>query len=131
MEYVIDKLSDLEIIKITATGKLDQDTRKEILSEAVSLLNTNGYQKMLVDVTGSKVSKNYTDRTIHAFDMIDSIKKIEKENHKQIAVLNPDREDDGRRDFAKLVHLMGEVHMKHFKNYDEAITWLLGKDIFT
>ena len=131
MKYVIDKLSDLEIIKITATGKLDQDTRKEILSEAVSLLNTNGYQKMLVDVTGSKVPKNNTDRTIHAFDMIDSIKKIEKENHKQIAVLNPDREDDGRRDFAKLVHLMGEVHMKHFKNYDEAITWLLGKDIFT
>ena len=131
MKYVIDKLSDLEIIKITATGKLDQDTRKEILLEAVSLLNTNGYQKMLVDVTGSKVPKNYTDRTIHAFDMIDSIKKIEKKNHKQIAVLNPDREDDGRRDFAKLVHLMGEVHMKHFKNYDEAITWLLGgKDIF-
>ena len=43
MKYVIDKLSDLEIIKITVSEKLNQDTRKEILLEAVSILNTNGY----------------------------------------------------------------------------------------
>jgi len=42
MKYVIDKLSDLEIIKITVSEKLNQDTKKEILSEAVSILNTNG-----------------------------------------------------------------------------------------
>jgi hypothetical protein len=64
--------------------------------------------------------------------MVDSIKKIEKKNHIQIAVLNKDREDEGRKDFVKLAQFMGTVHMKHFKNYDEAITWLLGgKDIFT
>jgi len=42
MKYVIDKLSDLEIIKITVSEKLNQDTKKEIFSEAVSILNTNG-----------------------------------------------------------------------------------------
>jgi hypothetical protein len=132
MEYIIEKLSDLEIIKITISGKLNQDIRKELLLQAVRIINTNGYQKLLIDATGSKVSKNDTARTIHTFDMVDSIKKIETKNHIQIAILNKDREDDGRKDFVKLAQLMGEVHMKHFKNYDEAITWLLGgKDIFT
>ena len=132
MEYVIVKLADLEIIKITVSGKQTQETRKEIFSKAVSMLNTAGYQKLLVDATGSKVSKNDSARTVHTFDMVDSIKKIETKNHIQIAVLNPEREEDGRKDFVKLAQFMGKVQMKHFSNYDEAITWLLGsKDIFT
>ena len=131
MEYVIVKLADLEIIKITVLGKQNQDTRKEILSKAVSMLNTEGYQKLLVDATGSKVSKNDSARTVHTFDMVNSIKKIERKNQIQIAVLNKDREDDGHKDFAKLAQFMGKLQMKHFKNYDEAITWLLGgKNIF-
>jgi hypothetical protein len=60
MKYVIAKLSDLEIVKITVSGRLNQDMRKESFSKAVSELNTNGYQRLLIDVTGSKVSKNFT-----------------------------------------------------------------------
>ena len=131
MEYVIVKLSDLEIIKITVSWKQNQDTRKEIFSEAVSMLNTNGYQKLLVDATGSKVSKNDMASTVHTFDMVDSIKKIKMKNPIQIAVLNPEREADGRKDLVKLAQIMGQLNMKHFNNYKEAITWLLGgKDIF-
>ena len=131
MEFIIDKLSDLEIVKITVSGKINQDISKELLSNAVNILNTYGYQKLLVDATGSKVSKNDTDRAFHAFDMAESIKRVEKKDHLQIAVLNKEREDDGHKDFAKLAQFMGKVQMKHFKNYDEAITWLLGcKDIF-
>ena len=52
MKYVIDKLSDSEIINATVSGTLNQDTRKEILSKAVSELNTNGYHRLLIDVTG-------------------------------------------------------------------------------
>jgi hypothetical protein len=132
MEFIIDKLSDLEIVKITVSGKLNNNLRKELFSKAVSILNTNGYQKLLVDATGSKVSKSDTTRTVHTFDVVEAIKKIEKKDYMQIAVLNKDREDEGRKDFVKLAQFMGTVHMKHFKNYEEAITWLLGsKDIFT
>ena len=132
MEYVIVKISDLEIIKINVSGKLSLESRKELFSKAVSELNTNGYQKLLIDVTGSKVSKNSSDRTVHTFDMADSIKKIKMNNHIKIAVLNPERvEDDDSKDFVKLAQFMGKVQMKHFKTYEEAITWLLGaKDIF-
>jgi hypothetical protein len=51
MKYVIAKLSDLEIIKITVSGRLNQDMRKESFSKAVSELNINGYQRLLIDVT--------------------------------------------------------------------------------
>jgi hypothetical protein len=64
--------------------------------------------------------------------MVDAIKKVEKKDHIQIAVLNKDRDDEGRKDFVNFAQFMGMVHMKHFNNYNEAITWLLGgKDIFT
>ncbi len=133
MEYIIDKLSDLEIIKISVSGKLNNDLRKELFSKAVSILNTNGYQKLLVDATGSKLSKSSdTARIVHTFDVVESIKKIGKKDHIQIAVLKKDRGDDDRKDFVKLAQFIGKVHMKHFNNYEEAITWLLGgKDIFT
>ena len=39
--------------------------------------------------------------------------------------------EDGHDSFVKLSQAVGGRQMKHFKNYDEAITWLLGgKDIF-
>jgi hypothetical protein len=132
MEFIIDKLSDLEIVKISVSGKLGQDMRNELFSEVVGLLNTTGYQKLLIDATGSKVSKSDVARTVHSFDMTDSVKKIKMRSTIQVAIVNKYREDSSRKDFVKLAQFMGMVHMKHFKNYDEAITWLLGgKEIFT
>ena len=81
MKYIIDKLTDLGIIKINVSGKLSLESKKELFLKAVNELNTNGYQKLLIDVTGSKVSKNSTAMTVHTFDMADSIKKIETNNH--------------------------------------------------
>jgi hypothetical protein len=130
MKYVIDKLSDLEIIKVTASGTLNQDIRKKIILETVSELNTNGYHRLLIDVTGSKVSQDHKTRTINTFDMVNSIKKFEKKNHAKIAVLSTDIEDN-REHFVKLSQFSSKRHIKHFRNYDEAITWLLGKDFFT
>ena len=90
MKYVIDKLSDLEVIKVTISGTLNQDTRKEILSKAVRELNTNGYQKLLIDVTGSKVSKNYT--TVSSLELAKYMKNFETENHAKIAFLSTQTE---------------------------------------
>jgi hypothetical protein len=58
MKYIMDRLSDLEIIKVTVSGTLNQDTRKEIIPKAVSELNTKGYYRLLIDVTDSKVPPN-------------------------------------------------------------------------
>jgi hypothetical protein len=130
MKYVIDKLSDLEIIKVTVLGTLNQHIRKEILLEALSELNTNGYHKLLLDAIGSKASQDHKARTINTFDMMDSINKIETKNNIQIAILSTESED-AHKNFVKLAQIIGRVNIQYFNKYDESITWLLeGKDIF-
>ena len=127
MNYVIEKLSDLEIIKVTVSGTLNQDTRKEIHSKTVNELNSNGYHRLLIDVTGSKVPKNF--RTIDSLDLVNYMKTLETNNHTKIAFLSTQTEA-GHHSFVKLSQVVGAKRIKHFRNYDEAITWLLGKDIF-
>ena len=131
MEYIIDKLSDLEILKITVLDTLTQDMMKEVYPKVVSEIKTSGYYRLLIDVIDFKISQNYTSRAIHTFDMADSINKIETKKKLKIALLSKDIED-GPKKTVKLAQSIGKVHINHFRNYDEAITWLLGgKDIFT
>lgn len=129
MKYTIDKLADLEILKVTVLGTLNQHIRKEIILEALSELNTNGYHKLLLDAIGSKKTEDYKARTVNTFVMADSINKTEMKNNIQIAILKKDSEDV-HNNFVKLAQIIGRLHIKYFNNYDEAITWLLGKDIF-
>jgi hypothetical protein len=130
MKYVIDKLSDLEIIKVTVSGTLNQEIREKLHPKVISELNANGYHRLLIDLIDSKVSENHTTRTINTFARIEAIKKIEKKNNLKTAVLSRDR-DDNRKYFMKLAQVIGGLNTKLFSNYDEAITWLLGgKDIF-
>jgi hypothetical protein len=126
MKCLIDKLPDLEILKITVLGTLTQDMMKEVYPKAVSELNTNGYYRLLIDVVDSKISQNYTTRAIHTFDMADAIKKIETKKALKIALLSKDRKD-GPEKTLKLAQSIGRLPIKFFSNYDEAITWLLGK----
>ena len=129
MKYVIDKLSDLEIIKATVSGTLTQDERKELYSKSVYELNTNGYNRLLIDATGSKVPQNYSK--VNLLDLINNMSDLEPENHTKIALLSTQTEV-AHDNFVKLAQLVGKRHIMHFRNYDEAITWLLdGKDIFT
>ena len=129
MKYVIDKLTDLEIIKATVSGTLTQDERKELYSKAVSELNTNGYQRLLIDATGSKVPQNY--KKVNLLDLINNMSDFETEKHTKIALLSTQTEA-AHDNFVKLAQVIGRRHIKHFRNYNEAITWLLGgKDIFT
>ena len=130
MKYTIDKLADLEIIKVTVLGTLNQHIRKEILLEALSELNTNGYHKLLLDAIGSEKTEDYKSRTVNTFDMANSINKIEMKNNIQIAILKKDSEDV-HKNFVKIAQIIGKLNIKYFSKYDEAITWLVGKDIFT
>jgi hypothetical protein len=132
MEYIIDILTDLEIVKVSVSGKLGEDKRNELISNAVGILNKSGYQKLLIDAIGLKVPKTNTVRTIHEFDMAENVKKVKMKSTIQVAIVNKYREDEDRKDFVKLAQFMGMVHMRHFKIYDKAITWLMGgKDIIT
>jgi hypothetical protein len=118
MNYVIDKLSDLEIIKITVSGTLNQDIRKEIHSKAASKLNTNNYHRLLIDVTASKVSKNYNIND--TLGLIKYMNSLETKNHTKTAFLSTQTETT-HDNFVKLSQVIGRKYIKHFSNYDEAI----------
>jgi len=97
--------------------------------EALSELNTNGYHRLLLDASDSKISQDYKARTINTLDMIDSI-NIETKNNIQIAILKTDSEA-AYKNFVRLAQIIGRLNVQYFNNYDEAITWLLeSKDIF-
>ena len=123
MKYVIDKLTDLEIIKATVSGTLTQDERKEIILRSANELNTNGYHRLLIDVAGSKVPPNYT--TVNSLELANYMKTLETKNHTKIAFLSTQTED-GHDSFVRLAQAVGGRYIKHLRNYDEAITWLLG-----
>ena len=129
MKYIIDKFADFKIIKITVSGTLNQDMRKEIHSKAVKELNANDYNKLLIDVTASKLSKDYT--TNDSLDLIKYMNSLETKHHTKIALLSTNKES-AHNNFVELSKVVGKIYIKNFRNYDEAITWLWGvdKDIF-
>ena len=59
------------------------------------------------------------------------MKTLGTKNHTKTAFLSTQTEA-GHDSFVKLAQAVGGKYIKHFRNYNEAITWLLGgKDIFT
>ena len=122
MKYVIDKLTDLEIIKATVSGTLTQDERKEIILRSANELNTNGYHRLLIDVAGSKVPPNYT--TVNSLELANYMKTLGTKNHTKTAFLSTQTEA-GHDSFVKLAQIVGGKYIKHFRHYDEAINWLI------
>ena len=66
MEFLFEKLSDLEIIKITVDGPINLSQKKEIYSKAIYELNIYGYHRLLFDGCNAIVPQNYTSE-----DMLD------------------------------------------------------------
>ena len=113
MKYVIDKLADLEIIKATISGTLNQNTRKEIILKATNELNTSGYHRLMFDVTGSKVPSNY--KTFNSLELVNYMKTLETKNHTRTAFLSTQTEV-GHDSFVKLAQAVGGKYIKHFRN---------------
>ncbi len=120
MNYKIEKLPDLRIIKVIVDGTLDQDTRKEIHLKAVGELTINGYDRLLIDVCNSTLPPNYMIGD--SLDMISYMKKFEGHKNKKIAFLFTSGESP-RKTFVNTAQLWG-INIMHFSNQDEAINWL-------
>jgi hypothetical protein len=121
MEYKIKRLSDLEIIELTVSSTLNHDTRKESYLKAVCELNTSGFSRLLIDVTNSKVSPDYTSG--NSFDLINYMGSLETKNHPKTAFLSTHVED-AHKNFVKFARIIGKAYIKDFKNRDKAIVWL-------
>ena len=121
MRYLIEKLSDLEIIKITVDGPINLSQKKEIYSKAICELNIYGYHKLLFDGCNAIVSQNYTSGDM--LDMANYIKKFELPKDTKLAFLGADNKSS-HKTFGVFVNVHIPLELSSFSNYNEAINWL-------
>ena len=122
MKYIIEKLADLEIIKVTIDGGLNLLERKEIFSQSISELKTNGYNRLLFDVSKSILSSDYTDD--ESIELSNYIKTLEVQKNTKLAFLSPNILVTQIAFLAIARAVNEDMDIKHFFNYDDAITWL-------
>ena len=122
MKYTIEKLADLEIIKVTIDGKLNYLEREEIYSQAISELKTNGYNGLLFDVSKSILPSDYTDK--ESIDISKYMKTLATQKKTRLAFLS-------KNIVLKQVAFLGiskavnsDMNIMHFTNYDKAKKWL-------
>ena len=125
MKYLIDKLSDLGIVKISVSGKLNQDIREEIFSKLISELDTSGYNKLLIDATNATDVKAPPSYSLDNLEGLSNpTNNLKTEYYIQVAFLMTQAEANNSS-FVHLSHLQSGINVKYFSDYDEAITWLL------
>ena len=122
MEYKIEKLADLEIIKVTFDGRLNHLERKDIYPQAISELNRNGYNRLLFDVSKSILSSGYTDDG--SIELSNYIKTLGVQKNTKLAFLSVSILVTQIAFLAILRAVNEDMDIKHFLNYDDAITWL-------
>jgi hypothetical protein len=122
MKYKIEKLADLEIVKVTIDGGINLLERKEIYSQAISELKKNGYNRLLFDVTKSILPSGYTDD--ESIEMSNYMKTFEVQKNTKLAFLSPNILVT-QIAFLAIVRAVNEdLDIKLFHYYDDAITWL-------
>jgi len=121
MKYTIDKLSDLQIIKVTVSGTLNPFTGKNILLNAASDLNVNNYFRLLLDVRKSILSQHHT--TGDSIEIVNYMNGLKINENTKVAYLNEEGEIS-HKIFVKFAQIIGDVNMKHFTSPEDAIEWL-------
>jgi len=122
MKYEIEKLSDLEIIKVTIDGTLNPSERRIIHSKCISELKISGYYRLLFDIRKTIVSPHFT--ADDCIDMANYMKTFESQKKTtKLALLNTDRKTP-HKTFTVFANIITDIDTRHFINYDEAIEWL-------
>jgi hypothetical protein len=124
MEYTIEKLADLEIIKVTLDGRLNHLERKDIYPQAISELNRNGYNRLLFDVSKLILSSGYTDDK--SIEMSHFMKEFEVPKNTKLAFLNTSILLTQTTFLAIANAINEDMDIRLFTNYGNAINWLVG-----
>jgi hypothetical protein len=124
MEYTIEKLADLEIIKVTLDGRLNHLERKDIYPQAIYELNRNGYNRLLFDVSKLILSSGYTDDK--SIEMSHFMKEFEVPKNTKLAFLNTSILLTQTTFLAIANAINEDMDIRLFTNYGNAINWLVG-----
>ena len=122
MKHTIEKLADLEIIKVTIDGRLNLLERKEIYSQAISELKRNGYNRLLFDGSKAILSSGYTN--VDSIEMSHYMKTFEVQKYSKFAFLST-KILLQQTTFLAIAKVINEdLDIRQFTSYDKAIMWL-------
>ena len=122
MEYFIEKLSDLKIIKVTVDGLLNLSQKKEIFFNTICKLNIYGYHRILFDGCKAIVSQNFESEDM--LDMANHIKKFELPKDTKLAFLGTGNKYN-HKTFGVFINIIMPLDIRSFNNYNKATNWLL------
>jgi hypothetical protein len=122
MEYKLEKLADLEIIKVTLDGRVNHLEKKEIYPQAISELNRNGYNRLLFDVSRLFLPSDYTEDK--AVEMAHYMKEFQVPKNTKLAYLNTSILLTQTTFLAIAKAINEHMDIRLFTNYDRAIKWL-------
>jgi hypothetical protein len=122
MKYIIEKLADLKIIKVTIDGRLTLLEREEIYSQAISELKRNGYNRLLFDGYKAILSSGYTDQD--SIEMSNYMKTFEVQKNTKFAFLSTVILLTQTTFLAIAKVINEDIDIRQFTNYDNAIKWL-------
>ena len=125
MEYTIEKLDDLGIIKVTVDGMITLSERKDIFTQAISVLNRNSYSRILFNGCKVTLSPDYTDDD--AIELSNYMATFEVPKNTKFVFLSNEILLSQVSLFAITKILNENITIKHFINYENAVKWLVGK----
>ena len=122
MSYLVNKLENNSILRVTYNGEVDFDARLSSLQDVIKIFQQDSRQyNLLID------NRNLTNElsTLDAFDFGEKLSLTKELRGCRIAVilgLSPDNHK-----FVHTVALNRGHFFKEFNSYDEAISWLNNK----
>lgn len=120
MEYSLKIDHENRIVKVKATGLLNQVGRKGMLDSIAIELSSNNFSKALIDLTSTTIRAS--EPVSGAFELIEYMKAIGIKSETKLAFISVSAEYH-RKYFEEYARL-GGFDIRYFKNSDDALAWL-------
>ncbi len=125
MDFEITRDDTNQLIRIAAMQAITNPLAIRFFTEAVSLLNETGYNKILVDMREVSSAESPFRQYAFAYELD---KTSLKKSTKIAAMTAP---DDHSHDFVETVSRNAGYYMAFFNNEEEAMKWLKDKTNIT
>jgi len=120
MDLFINKLDDLNVVEVVASGLIDHEARKEIICTAWAALDKSGCEKLLINKVDS--TRFFDKQMSGALSIIKLMNDLKISPNTSIAgVYNQEEQYD---EFFEVMAQLKGFSVKGFIRRDDALAWL-------
>ena len=120
MTYKFKKMPEAQVLEVKLQGMLSNELRAQVLGEASAKLNIEEYNRLLVNIIDTTISKNQL--SFDAYPLVDVLKKYDFKPPRKLAFLK--KEDHMVRTLFEQAANQEQISVKYFSDRDEAMEWL-------